>query len=69
MNQRSVRASIIGFNGTSAGKRAETASQLKEAWLLSKARSSKRSAIDYLIAYKENEAECLALFMELRSDG
>lgn len=66
MNLQSVRASIVGFNGTLVGKEAQTASELKEAWLLSKARSSSPQAINYLIAYKENEADCLRLFMELR---
>jgi hypothetical protein len=66
MNQQSVRASITGFNGTLAGRRAKTSSELKEAWLLSKAKSSKANAIDYLIAYKENELDLLRLFMELR---
>jgi hypothetical protein len=69
VDQQGVRASIIGFNGTLTGKRAETASKLKEAWLLSKVKSSKSEAIDYLIAYKQYEIDCLRLFMELRSNG
>jgi hypothetical protein len=66
MNLQSVRASIVGFNGTLAGREAKTATELKEAWLLNKVRSSKGNAIDYLIGYKENELDCLRTFMELR---
>ena len=69
MDQQSVRASIIGFNGTLTGQRAKSASELKEAWLLSKVKSSKSEAIDYLVAYKQYEIDCLRLFMELRSNG
>jgi len=66
MNLNDVMLSITGFNGTIAGKNAITSEALREAWLLSKARSNKANAIDYLIAYKENETDCLRLFMTLR---